>query len=305
MTPEGTKCRRPRWWTPSLLPYVIALHLARVGFAATAAYPFAAITSRTLGSWPGGDAQVFEPGGHLMLEVVRLHRAALWSSAEQAALLLLLALPIGAVLEGLLLSAVTYPGSAAFRRVAGRTASAAGALGVLEVARLIVIAGVTVTTWLLWQGLIPKLSELVGIKAADISAGMMAAMGVLLVLAVEVMYDVSRAAAVVEGLDALRALVRGCTLMGTRLSACAFGYGARAAGALFVVVSGWQFTAVVGVATDARAAVTATVQQAVLIALLMLRGSWLVRACELLGDGQGHRTELRPVLPSRPETTDT
>jgi hypothetical protein len=224
-----------------------------------------------------------------MMEVVRLHRAALWSAAEQASLLLLLALPIGAVLEGLLLSALTCTDGRSFSRVAGRVASAAGALGVLEVARLIVIAGVTLTTYVLVQGLRPTLSEWVGIKAADIGAWMMAAMGVLLVLAVEVMYDVSRAAAVLEGLDTPRALVRGFTLVGTRLAACAFGYGARAAGALFVVVIGWQLSAAVGLATDGRAAVTATLQQVVLIALLVLRVSWLVRARELLGE-KGHCT---------------
>ncbi|MEB2313442.1 MAG: hypothetical protein OZ921_17670 [Sorangiineae bacterium] len=229
---------------------------------------------------PHGDAALFESGGLLLVEAVRLGQRALGRTLETSAWALLLFGALGLAPLALLLVALATEGKLRAAPTCARAVAHLPALAAVQGVGLLARALAAVAGALAAVAVASLASGRLDERAADLAALGPLALGAVAWLAVGVVVDLASAAAVrreASGraalLVALRALRRrgfGVTvgwLMPALWSLAAILGGAIATGALHVEEpAGWRIAAVFAV------------HQAVVVALVALRAVWLAHA---------------------------
>ena len=282
-------------WVRRCALYVLGAHLIRLTASALIAYPFAALASRTLGSWPKGDALAFDPGGLMFAEVLRLHRPALWTIAEQSALLGIATIPIGVVLVTVVMSAL----ASSDRRPRHVLANAVGhvkAFALLYGVYVLGVLAVGFLTYAMWQAVGVWLHKLAGARAGDIIGMLVPGGGFLVIVALTVLQDLARAAVVCRDADVLSAVVQAWKDALRRPARVFFAFTARGSAAVFLALGALHLGLLIGVSTAARAVTVALLNQAALLLIAILRAWWLARAIGLSEESEeGRLAEERGV----------
>jgi hypothetical protein len=251
-----------------------------------------------IGDFPEGDALLFQPGGTYLFEVARVVRGSLGAAFETS--LFLFALSAFASL--LALSALLVALDAGERLSLGEWSARA----VEQLPRFTLFAGAALflqsivvgACALLWVGARELLYRRYDERSADLTSLLVLALGVLGVVALGLLHDLARAAAVRHRASARAALkaalaatrarplaTLGAWLMPLSWSIAAFAAGAIAVGRVRVEGAGeWRVSAVT------------LIHQLVILALVCLRALWLKRALELVGSKQDRDQALAPSV---------
>jgi len=235
---------------------------------------------------PRGDAILFEPGGVWLGEALLLSRTFLLSELRGSALVCIALCFVALVPLATLLEALNDRASRPLSEVIGRGFGRLGSFGLLAGATL-AIQGAVLGLALLGAGALRhRLISSVDERASDLWALGLAAFGVLVVLLVGVFQDLCRAAIVHDDVGLLASVrrafgvarQRGASSVGAWASTALLGlasvlFAARIVAALDVARAGqWRVVAV------------AVVHQLVVLALIMLRATWLARTLELTSE---------------------
>ncbi len=251
-------------------------------FALVGAYPAGALVRAAYGGDPRGDATLGDPGSHALLELVSRQTGGAAAAAGGAGMVLVVAAVAGLVPLAALMTAMAHATHGG-HRIGGARALGGGArsfpplallLVAVSVAEAVAVAGAVVaaeTTQAathLWLGEVR--SQLVG--------GAVGTIGMALVCAMGVVHDLARAAVVRFQLGGLRAWVVGFRVFRAAPLSLGWSWAWRALASLAPI-------AVVGLLADRigwRGGVAfgllAVMHQAVVLARVALRASWLAKA---------------------------
>ena len=267
-------------WLPTL-PYVLAGYALRLLVGMIAAHPFVALVKRTLGGWPSGDRMVFDSGGLMLAEVVRLHGPALWGQLEQSALILLAMLPVGMIASALLLSALASDTPRCVHSVTVTAAARFVPVAAITLVQVVGAVGGIFAAFVVREGVTSALQASFSPRMSDLLSVVVLLLGGTLASVVVVVTDTARASAVHVGLDTAQALVRGIsTFAGSPWPLCV-AFASRASAALFVAVVAVTVSLWTGFGSPSRALAVVGLQQVALITMACLRASWLARAMAL------------------------
>jgi hypothetical protein len=241
--------------------------------------------SSGIGDFPRGDALLFEPGGALLVETLRKGGGALPATLRDSLLLLLLVMFASLLPLALLLVALVHGGRLDRREWLVRAFEHLPPLILLAGAVLLVqsiaLGAAAVVAAAARAILYQRLDE----RSADLITVALFLGGALFVLALGILHDLARAAAVRHRSRATSAIKAGYRALRRRPLAALSGWlvpalwsvAALAAGAILVGRIGveesgeWRVLAVLGV------------HQLVMLGLVALRAVWLARALALVG----------------------
>ncbi len=272
--------RRGRPLLPARPSVLAAVFVSKSLAALLVGLPLSWAVAQVVGGYPRADATLWDEGGVMLMETIRLLRPSSDAIVGQSALLTLLAtfallLPLGALIASQSPAGSTgeHSSEPRFWRLLGRAAERFGTLALLQGFALVAQLMLVVLVVLLFAalahslGLDPKGTDLVGLAAL--------AAALLAVAWLSIVHDLARVAAV-HGRLGLFASVE-AALGAFRASPMRVGLEASGRGALalvLLVAAGWA-AAELGCATDARLVGTALAQHAAVLGTVLLRASWL------------------------------
>ncbi len=252
-----------------------ALWLLRAALAVAIAAPFGAIAEHALGAFPRGDAMLFEPGGMYLVEVSRVGHLGLAAASREALLIALVAAYLGLVPLAAELDALGRSGRVTLASSLSAGLRPLGALSWLLGASV----AATVALAFLAGAVVTAIGGAVNVHASDRTVDLVrlsiVAVAAACAVAVGVVHDFARAAAVRTGSAALTALYAGAATFGRAPLRAVWNWALWAVTALAVVALATVATARIGVATGPRFAAVAVVHQVAALALVFLRASWL------------------------------
>lgn len=262
-------------------PYLLLVYGVRLIASLVLAYPVAEIAAMVAGARPGGDATLLRDGGLLFVEVWRLHAGALRSLVQQGMLAVIALAPVGLVLTAILIAALArQPRS----QVASVVADAVRSLK--PMALLLVVFGASIATVLatgmsLIVELGPWATDRFGVRTTMALAGAVLVTTFAFALWLRILLDLARSAVIARGNDAPDSLTAAWRTWCRYPAGCVSGYWVRAALGAFLVVLTLTLT---GLSISPRAGswLVVVAHQLVLIALVVLRASWLQRALWLV-----------------------
>jgi len=259
----------------SRLGVVLTIYLVHLALALAFAWPLARLVADAVLSHPRGDLVLFEPGATYLLESFRLGRAALTSVAEGSVLTVLMVSYLGLLPLAALIYALAHTGKATFPTLVAAAARFFGTFSLLLGLALVAMALLAFVPLTIGGLVDDKLKNALGDRSYDIARSSFRVIALLLVALVAIVHDLARAAAVSRELPALRAVLVATDVFRLTPWRAAGAWAIRgAAGILLVVVIAWM-TSRIGVETSARFATVTLLHQAVVLALLLLRASWL------------------------------
>ncbi len=244
-----------------------------------------AIAGTGVAAHPRGDAVLFEPGGVLLIETLRVGMRALTGALGATAIDFALVFLVGLVPLVALLVALESSERLSIGPWLGGAIShfpafvLIGGASLLARAILLVLLGFVLGA--LGDALSPSFdarrADLVLLSAAGLSAALLAGVGICA--------DLARAAAVRERIGALRALRAGLRSLFARPGAAALGWLIPAVWSVFVLAAAALLvgTLHVELAGSWRVALVLVIHQLAVFVLLALRALWLSQALELVG----------------------
>lgn len=264
--------RRPGW--------VVAMWLVRALLAVLLAYPLASAAGALVRGYPRGDAELFDGGALMLLELGRVLEPTLPALTGQASVVVVLAMVLGLLPMAALIVAIGHRGPLRFGAVLGRAGERMGALVLLLGMALMAQAFCLVAPVLLAQWVIERMAWYP--PREDIVRTVGIVVGVLLALAVGVAHDLSRVAAVQRRLGFYDAGALGLRTFTRSLGRALGGYAWRAALAGALVVLGYLL--VTRLPVEGRGAIVMpwVVHQGALLAAFALRASWLGAALRMV-----------------------
>jgi hypothetical protein len=269
---------------------------ARALAALVIAHPLSAIATRTVGHAPRGDAELFDPGALILREVAAANAAALSGLAEQAALIAIASVPIGLALTTMFLVSEAAP----TRPAASEVLSGASRLflGMLVLLLAFTAAEVCVggLCYLAAEAASTQMHRALGPRGGDLAWAALLALGLLAALLVGVVHDLARVALVERRRGAADAILEGFSWARSRTGAFVAAYWARGSLGVLLALLAAVAAVRIGVQTAPRTAAVAVMHQAVILALVLLRCSWLIRA---------RRIALEPGAAAVPAAGDT
>jgi hypothetical protein len=268
-------------WLPAL-PYVLAGHALRTLVALIAVHPFVALTERTLGGWPTGDRMLFEPGGLMLAEVVRLHGVALSGFLEQGALFAVAMVPVGIVVSAFVLASLASSPPRSLGKVGSLAMERLAPVAILTVLQVFFAGGAILLSFVVREGVRSVLLSRFDPRTSDLLSLVVIVIGVVVAAGVIVLVDVAKTTAVHARYDTAQSVLHALTVLRSKPWSLVAAFGARASASAFVVVSAVSLSVWIGVGTDARALAVIAFQQGALIVLACLRASWLGRAMDFI-----------------------
>jgi hypothetical protein len=268
---------------PGALLFVWAFQLAG---AMLAAGPIVGALSRTgIADHPAGDAILFEPGGLLLVEALRLGGPALLGALGASGFSLLLLHAAALVPLAALLVALATPGKLNTPLWLGRAAAHFPAFLLLAGVTWLARALLLVASLFLLAPIGGWLDSAVNERNADLAllAGVLVVFILLILLGIA--QDLGRAAVVRHGSRALGSLVTGLAALRRRPLAALAGWLTPASWSVALIagaaiVTGWLAVDQPG---SWRVLAVLVVHQAALLGLLLLRALWLRTALGLVG----------------------
>ena len=275
LTTDGMRARRHPWAVVGVWAWETALALL-------VAWPVSSLVGRAFGADPRGDAVLWAPGGRELVHLLFREVNGLYALASQAMLVLVAATVLGLVPMAMMLTAIAY---------ARRDGTPAGILACTEqglrrfpaMALLLVLASVA-------QGIVAAFGFAAGsvVEAwahpglGEARAQQIQALVLLLFLAataaIGVAHDLSRAAVVRFKVSGGRALILGVRTFRLAPLALGWSWGWRALASLAPIVAAAWAADRVGSRAGGALFVLFVLHQAVILARVALRASWLARA---------------------------
>lgn len=269
-------------------PWAVGVYLAFSALVGLAwSVPLAAAVAGVTGAYPRGDAELFDPGAVMLVEAARRVAASASVIRSAWAVVAAIALPLGFVALAFVLAQLASRRASGPRLSLARAVRAVPALAVI--ALVVLLADAVLVALLMIAG-----GELVRSTwpippSRDVARLGLLAGAAVAVLAVGVLHDLARAAAVsgpVRAYPAMRAAIR---TVARRPGAAAWAYVWRAsAGLAALVIAAWLGVRI-GQHTPAALVASALVHQIGLATSGWMRLAWLARAIRL----------VEPALPRR------
>jgi hypothetical protein len=257
---------------------VLSIAGVRLLLGSCLALPLASLVAESnVGRSPHGDRVLFEGGGYLLLELLRVQGANLAAAARGLLPLLLLCLLVTAACNAALLVALNVGGRLRLVAWLSQALAAVPALVVLGVGTALAQLAIILIGLLLAGGIPESMTRPVEMTAAQVALWLLVGLAAGAVGGVS---DVTKAALVRNDAGLVAALKRG--LASARRSPLTAGWGWLPYGVLFVLT--WLVAAEVVSALDVSAAGTwrvaavFLVHQAVSLASVTLRAAWYARA---------------------------
>jgi hypothetical protein len=264
--------------SPLRRPLGVSLYFATHAAAALLlSLPTATLVASTgLGRFPDGDRALFQPGGMVLAEVARVLVPAapehLASSLVSGTLLgILLLVPHAALLVSLS-RAEREPQAVVWGRAIGHLPTLISLSGLALLAQASVLFGMATL-----GGMIRSSASGSTTRGADLAYVGALVFGVLLVLALGLVRDLGRAAAVRDSLGSKEALRRGLSMFARAPGRSLMGWAAPAAVGLALVAFGAALTATLDVSRPGawRVWLVAILHQTIAYALAWCRAFWL------------------------------
>lgn len=297
---DPPRARRPAARRRPLLVALLYAHRAAFGLAIAA--PFAAAASDLVGAYPRGDAELEGAGGLMLVEIARLSRPLIAPLAASSAIVAILAIITGFFLLGALIAGLGREGPLSARFVAGRAASSFSALVVLGGAALFAEAALAALVVLVGQKVIELLH--LGYRAGDGARGAVVCFAALMIVAVGVVHDLARVAAVHEDRRFYAASTRAFEVLASAWRRACWSYAWRGALSLATIGGAAWLARRVGTATAARLAINVCAHQAAIAAVIVLRASWLAAAVRLVDGEPAKRSSNPPEIKPDPSDLD-
>ncbi|WP_437727278.1 hypothetical protein [Sorangium sp. So ce861] len=256
------------------------------------AAPLSVLAAQVVGDHPRGDAILFDPGGLMLSELVRLGAPAAGALAAQLGAGALLAAALGLVPLAVLLAALSQAGPLSAQAVVGRAARALGPLALLWGVAL--AAQVTAAALVLLPGTSLCAALFSVPRSRDLAAAAVAAVALAHVAAIGLLHDLARAALVAEQRGFYTAVARGLDALRAAPLAAAWACASRGALAAVAMAGGAWGVHLAGAGTGPRVAAAFAAQLAALAAAAYLRASWLAAALRLV-DRAAPAQELAPL----------
>lgn len=251
---------------------------ALVGLAWSA--PLAAAVGRVTGAYPRGDAELFDPGAVMLVEAARRVQGSLSTIGAAWAIVAVLALPLGLVVLAFALAQLSARRASGPRLALARAIRALPALIVIGLLALLASAAL-VALLMMGGGAISRSTWPVPPQRDLARLGFFAVVTVV-VLAVGVVHDLARAAAVSGPPRAHAALRAALRIAALRPGRVAWAYAWRALLALTCVIAAAWLAARVGNQSTGAFVASAFVHQVGLAAAGWLRLAWLATALRLV-----------------------
>jgi hypothetical protein len=300
----------PPWREPRARHHpraIAALWAWQTTLALAASLPAAAFVGAAYGAGARGDAVLWDPGGHALVELVRRGSLGLTPTAVGVASMLTIGAVAGLLPNAAVLLAMSRraqapavprgedaardPASPALRESAASAVFAAFPALVKLLAVVTVAQGVIVGLGGAAAAFTSDLLEgRIGEARSDPIAFAVGAMFAVAAVALGIAHDLGRGAVVRSGAGALRALVAGVGVLRRAPLSVGWGWSWRASMSLALVVGVAAFAQPLGGRGGAALVLLAFLHQAVIAARVSLRVSWLARALRALGD-DGYRAE--------------
>lgn len=261
------------------LGLVALLYAYRAIAALLIATPAALLAGEVVAGYPRGDAELFDPGGVMLLEASRLLRPALVPLAVQGGLGALVAALIGLLPLAALITALGHDGKLTARFLAARAVAPLGPLALLWgtalLAQVVAVALVlTIGEQLLAQARLELIHE-------DLARIGVVGVGLAFGLAIGVVHDLARVLAVLEARGFYSASARALYVMRQAPGRALWAYMWRGALALVALSAAGLFSHRVGLATPRALLMVAVSSQAAVVVAVFLRASWLAAAIRL------------------------
>lgn len=275
---EHARSFRPAAWRR---PGMVALVYAHRAVAAVLiAGPVALVAGGVTGDYPRGDAELFDAGGRMLVEAVRLAREALVPLAAQGSAIAALATLAGLFPLAMLIVALGQPGRVTARLVAGRAAASLGTLALLWGTTLLAQAIVAVLVVVVGEKTIAHFS--LGVREGDLARVAVYGLALTGVAAVGVAHDLARVAAVQDRQGMYAASSRAFDVLLRAGWRAGWAYAWRGGLALGCVAGGAWLAWRVGSHGAGALVASAVVHQASIAAAVFLRASWLATALGLV-----------------------
>ena len=258
-----------------------------------------AIDATGLGRHPRGDAALFEPGGLLLFEVVRLLLNAFSSVAETTVMLLMVAGFAGLVPLSALLVALAYEGRLRFLPWSSKALAHFPAFALLSGGAWLIQGALLVLAVLVFSGVHAALNQRVDERTTDLGAVAAGGVVLLALLLTTLLHDLARAAAVRRELRAGAALALGLRAARRQPGKALVAWLGPALLSLLVVLLAALAVDRIAVDRGGSGRVTSAwvVHQLAAFALVALRAVWLAAALRLVdaANPAGHPPKQLPI----------
>lgn len=277
---------------------VALLYAYRAVAALLIATPTALVAGDIVSGYPRGDAELFDPGGVMLVEAARLARRALTPLLLQGGLGALVAALVGLIPFAALIAALGHEGKLSARFLASRAVAPLGPLALLWGSALLGQVVVVALVVLVGEKLLESAG--LGMPREDIARLAIAGVGLVLALAIGVVHDLARVVAVLEGRGFYTSAARALHVMEEAYPRALWAYAWRGAIALAgLSAAGW-------VAAGFSRWFGAVSGQAAVLLAVFLRASWLAAAIRITAsvaapDPRSLTAELDDLPPPAPD----
>jgi hypothetical protein len=263
---------------PGVLLLVYAFRLLSALFIAG---PFALAVGPIIAGYPRGDAVLFDSGGLLWLEALRLARGPLLSAALQGTLGTLVLAFAGLLPLAALIASLGRSGPVTFGWLAERAARPLGTMSLLFGAALLAQA-IASAVILVVGGVLADKLHLTDPNASAVRV-VAAAATVIVLIGIGIVHDLARVAAVEQDARFYAAVTHGWRAFKSAKVRCIVAYAVRALAMLLVVLVALVLAHSIGVERGSHVVLAWLVHQSAILVTVALRASWLAEAIAICG----------------------
>jgi hypothetical protein len=264
--------RRPGW--------VVAVWGFRTMLALLVAGPLAGAAGALVSGYPRGDAELFDGGAVMLVELARVIEPLAPALTAQAGAIFALAAVVGLLPMAALVVAIGHRGPVRLGAVLGRAAERMGALALLLGVALLVQAFCLVAPVLGAESVIARMGWTP--PREDVARTVGIVVGVVLALLAGIVHDLARVAAVQRRLGFYDAGAMGLKTFGRSFGRALGGYAWRAALTGLVLALGYYLVTRLPIEGRGTLVMPWVLHQTALLLAVALRASWLAAAMRLV-----------------------
>lgn len=281
------------------LGMVALLYAYRAIAALLIAAPAGILAGSIVSGYPRGDAELFDPGGVMLIEAVRLARHSLMSLLVQGGLGALVAAFLGLLPFAALIVALGHEGKLSARFLAARAFAPMGSLAILWGTALLAQAVVVLLVVLVGERLLAQTA--LDSTREDLARLGVFGLGALAALAIGVLHDLARVIAVLEGRGFYLSSARALRVMERSYGRILWAYAWRGVLTLAAIAAAGLIAHRIPLAESFWLVAIAT--QISIFLAVFLRASWLsaaIRAATLAPESRSLADELDALSASPP-----
>jgi hypothetical protein len=278
---------------------ILLVYAFRLLSALLIAGPVALAVGPIVAGYPRGDAVLFDSGGLLWLEAIRLARSALLSAAVQGTIATLFLAFAGLLPLAALIASLGRSGPVTFGWLAERAARPLGTLSLLFGAALLAQA-ITSALILVCGAVLASKLHLTDPNASAVRVAAAAA-SLLVLIGIGIVHELARVAAVDGDLRFYAAVTRGWQALRSAKVRAIVAYGVRGLAMVLVVGASIALAHAVGIERGWQVVLAWLVHQVAILAVVALRASWLAEALAIVGAPAPQAQPALLVEPIQPQ----